>query len=74
MELPPATVALSLDGTCTLTCEDGWRETMVGTISFYDRDGERQHTIYLAATPEYGNGDVPRSIGGRDLSCEGDVS
>ena len=35
-------------------CEDGWRETMVGTISFYDREGERQHTIYMAATPEYG--------------------
>lgn len=54
METPPATVALSLDGTCALMCEDGWRETMVGTISFYDRQGERQHTISLAATPEYG--------------------
>jgi hypothetical protein len=54
MEMPPATVAVSLDGTCMLMCEDGWRETMVGTISFYDRHGERQHTIYLAATPEYG--------------------
>jgi len=54
METPPATVALSLDGTCALMCEDGWRETMVGTISFYDREGQRQHTIYLAATPEYG--------------------
>src|SRR3954452_17803780 len=54
METPPATVALSLDGTCALMCEDGWRETMVGTISLYDREGERQHTIYLAATPEYG--------------------
>jgi|tagenome__1003787_1003787.scaffolds.fasta_scaffold20728608_1 hypothetical protein len=54
METPPVTVALSLDGTCALMCEDGWRETMVGTISFYDRAGERQHTIYLAATPEYG--------------------
>jgi hypothetical protein len=54
MEAPPATVALSLDGTCALMCEDGWRETMVGTISFYDREGQRQHTIYLAATPEYG--------------------
>jgi hypothetical protein len=54
VEIPPTTVALSLDGTCMLMCEDGWRETMVGTISFYDRDGERQHTIYLAATPEYG--------------------
>ena len=54
METVPATVAFSLDGTCALMCEDGWRETMVGTISFYDGDGERQHTIYLAATPEYG--------------------
>jgi hypothetical protein len=54
METPPATVALSLDGTCALMCEDGWRETMVGTISFYDRAGERQHSLYLAATPEYG--------------------
>jgi hypothetical protein len=54
LEAPPETVALSLDGTCALMCEDGWREAMVGTISFYDREGERQHTIYLAATPEYG--------------------
>ncbi len=53
-EEPPATVAISLDGTCTLMCEDGWREAMVGTLAFYDRQGERQHTIYLAATPEYG--------------------
>src|SRR5947209_9096414 len=51
---PPSTVALSLDGTCTLMCEDGWREAMVGTLAFYDRQGERQHTIYLGATPEYG--------------------
>ncbi|MBV8318777.1 MAG: ISKra4 family transposase [Planctomycetaceae bacterium] len=53
-EEPPATVAISLDGTCLLMGEDGWRETMVGTLSFYDREGERQHTVYLAATPEYG--------------------
>jgi hypothetical protein len=50
----PASVVVSLDGTCALMCEDGWRETMVGTISVYDKQGERQHTIYLAATPEYG--------------------
>jgi hypothetical protein len=53
-EVPPVTVAISLDGTCLLMGEDGWRETMVGTLSFYDREGQRQHTIYLAATPEYG--------------------
>src|SRR6476619_6014739 len=35
-------------------CEDGWREAMVGTIGFYDKAGERQHTVSMAATPEYG--------------------
>jgi hypothetical protein len=54
MEHPVSTITLGLDGTCLLMCEDGWRETMVGTIGFYDKDGERQHTIYMAATPEYG--------------------
>ncbi len=27
---------------------------MVGTISLYDAEGERQHTTYVAARPEYG--------------------
>jgi hypothetical protein len=49
-----ATVTIGIDGTCLLMCEGGWRETMVGTIGFYDADGERQQTIYLGATPEYG--------------------
>lgn len=47
-------VAIGLDGTCMLLCETGWREAMVGTISLYDSLGERQHTIYIGATPEYG--------------------
>jgi hypothetical protein len=54
MEHPVATITLGLDGTCLLMCEDGWREAMVGTIGFYDKSGERQHTVYMAATPEYG--------------------
>jgi hypothetical protein len=62
LETSPVTIAVSLDGTCMLMCEDGWRETMVGTISFYDRDGERQHTIYLAATPEYGKATFLRRL------------
>jgi hypothetical protein len=47
-------VGIGLDETCMLMCEKGWREAMVGTISLYDGEGERQHTIYLGATPEYG--------------------
>src|SRR5262249_19625269 len=34
--------------------DDGKRQVMVGSISLYDKEGERLHTIYLAATPEYG--------------------
>jgi hypothetical protein len=53
-EEPPRTVAIRLDGTCLHRCEDGWGEMMVGTLAFYDGEGRRLHTIYLAATPEYG--------------------
>jgi hypothetical protein len=54
LEGPTATITIGMDGTCLMLCEGGWRETMVGTIGFYDADGERQHTVYLGATPEYG--------------------
>jgi len=37
-----------------LLCKGGYREAMVGTISLYDKQGKRQHTIYIGATPEYG--------------------
>ena len=48
------TIGIGVDGTCLLMCEDGWREAMVGTISLYDQAGERLHTTYIGATPEYG--------------------
>jgi hypothetical protein len=54
LEGPVATITIGLDGTCLLMCEDGWREAMVGTLGFYDKEGQRLHTIYTAATPEYG--------------------
>ncbi|MCG7851355.1 MAG: ISKra4 family transposase, partial [Methanosarcinaceae archaeon] len=47
-------ITLSLDGTCMLMHKDGWREAMCGSIAFYDHQGERLHTIYCSATPEYG--------------------
>jgi hypothetical protein len=72
-EVPPVTVAISLDGACLLMGEDGWRETMVGTLSFYDREGQRRHTIYLAATPEYGKakflGRMEAEIGRAKAKC-----
>lgn len=51
---PVATVTVGLDGTCMLMCEGGWREAMVGTFGFYNKEGKRLHTVYTAATPEYG--------------------
>jgi hypothetical protein len=53
-----ATIVASLDGAMIpMADSDGWREAMVGTLSFYDHDGERQHTVYIAAAPEYGKHD-----------------
>ena len=48
------TVGISLDGAMLPTCDDGWRESMVGTLSLYDKEGERKHTIYIGEPPEYG--------------------
>lgn len=48
------TVAIGVDGTCMLMCEEGFKVAMVGTISLYDHEGERLHTTYIGATPEHG--------------------
>ena len=48
------TISVGLDGTCMLMMEEGYRQAMVGTIALFDKDGERQFTLYTAAAPEYG--------------------
>lgn len=56
------TVAISLDGAHMPMKanpdkgrqEGGYRQAMVGTISLYNGEAERLHTIYLAQAPEYG--------------------
>jgi len=68
LERPVETVVVSLDGAMVpMVDSPGYREAMVGTLSFYDHEGERQHTIYLAAAPEYGkrefNQRMEREIG-----------
>lgn len=47
-------IVLSRDGATTPTVSDGYRETMVGTLSLYSPKGERMHSIYVGAAPEYG--------------------
>jgi hypothetical protein len=49
-----AVICISLDGTCMLLRKDGRRQAMVGSISLYDAEGERLHTIYTAQEPELG--------------------
>ncbi len=51
-----AIVAFGMDGTCSFVGNNGWRETMVGTVSLYNKNGDRLHTIYVAQAPEYGKG------------------
>jgi len=53
-DTPIHCITLGLDGTCMLMHKDGWREAMCGSIAFYDHQGDRLHTIYCSATPEYG--------------------
>jgi hypothetical protein len=49
-----SSIVFSMDGAHILMQDDGWREAMVGTISLYNPDGERLHTLYLGSAPEYG--------------------
>ena len=48
------TISIGLDGTCMLMCGGAYRQAMVGTIALYDALGDRQHTMYISAPPEYG--------------------
>lgn len=50
---PVKAVAIGLDG-ANLLYYEGYRIAMCGTISLYDDEGERLHTLYCAAAPEYG--------------------
>lgn len=47
-------ISVSRDGTTTPILKLGYRETMCGTLSFYNSKGDRMHTIYAACAPEYG--------------------
>lgn len=47
-------ISVSLDGTCILMKNEGYREAMTGNIALYNAAGERLHTIYIGAAPEYG--------------------
>ena len=47
-------VGISRDGTTTPIKGEGYKETMTGTISLYNQEGERLHTIYTACSPEHG--------------------
>jgi hypothetical protein len=54
LDAPVATVSIGLDGTTVYLREQGYRIAMVGTLALYDNAGERLHTTYLGASPEYG--------------------
>lgn len=60
---PIKTITLSMDGAMLPTCTEGWRESMVGTASLFDKNGERQHTIYIGEPPEYGKSNFMNRLG-----------
>jgi len=53
-EEPVATVTVGLDGTCMLMGKETRREAIIGTLGSCNKDGQRLHTAYAAATPGYG--------------------
>ena len=54
LDTPVSSVSIGVDGTTMHLREQGYREAMVGTIALYDAEGERLHTTYIGASPEYG--------------------
>lgn len=52
--LAATTLSIGLDGTTCHLVGQGYRETMSGTIGFFNKAEQRIHTIYLAQAPEYG--------------------
>ncbi len=54
IESEVTTIAIGMDGAMMLMKDDGYREAMSGTIAFYNKDGDRLHTDYIAAAPKYG--------------------
>ena len=49
-----ASVVVGLDGAFIPMRGDGYREAMVGTLSLYDLEGVRLHTVYIGEAPEHG--------------------
>jgi len=45
------TVALGVDGAHLNTREEGWRQSMAGTLALYDKEGERLETLYVGGGP-----------------------
>ena len=60
---------IGTDGSCMLMCEGQWREAMTGSISLYDRRGERQHSIYVGAAPEHGRAGFGSGAGCWRTAC-----
>jgi hypothetical protein len=64
------TISIGLDGTCMPMGETSWREAMCGTISMYNADGKRVHTLYVANAPEYGKAKFKERMNREILNIE----
>jgi hypothetical protein len=49
-----SSIGIGIDGAMFNLKDDGWREGMVGSVTLYDAEGTRLHSIYVATAPEYG--------------------
>ncbi len=55
-------LAISIDATSVLVKKEGWRQATAGTISTYNKDGERLNTTYIGRMPEKSKVKIKRAL------------
>ena len=55
-------LAISIDATSVLVKKEGWRQATAGTISVYNKDGDRLNTTYIGRMPEKSKIKIKRAL------------
>jgi hypothetical protein len=56
------TLVMSIDSTCVLIRDQGWKHATAATVSTYDNKGNRLDTSYIGRMPEQNKGNVKKML------------
>ena len=56
------TLVMSMDSTCVLIRDQGWKHATAATVSTYDNKGNRLDTSYIGRMPEQNKGNVKKML------------